>query len=331
MLEILRERALHIKLEADKQFGGAVDIQSLLKALEAIKNSYDSYLDAELRSMVKGKFTKVAEKELKALKEESSLLVVDLNFASFGAALAPNSVTVSGKYTQIPDAFKAKENVFNSYKEDAFFADHNDPKVIDRIASKFTPEERASIFSPLYRNIFGAKGFTFNVGRTATSLAPVKRKVSEKNLERLMPKAVKGPAAEPEKLVLMYATVEGDPDLFGERKLKIKKTHAVQEMLRDTYPYQPLQVVHGGAKVVFNKPITATVEFVEDEEIYIVTYPDANITAWGDTREEAVEAFNFTFIQTVKTYLNEDNANLTPKAIALKKYLGSIISNAEGI
>nr|MBP9152392.1 hypothetical protein [Flavobacteriales bacterium] len=185
-VEMLRERALHLKLEADKRFGGAVDVHSLVKALEAIQRSYSNYLDAELRDQVQGKITKTVEKEITALKKESTLLVVDLNFASFGAALVPNSVTTSGRFAHFANAQQLKQDTFDHYKQDAFFSDHNDPKVLSRLEKRFTAEERISIFSPLYKDIFTTKSFSLQVGKTAKTLHSVHKKTTAAAQKKLM-------------------------------------------------------------------------------------------------------------------------------------------------
>lgn len=330
-VEILRERALHLKLEADKRFGGAVDVQSLVKALGAIERSYSNYLDAELRDKVKGKITKTIEKEIAAFKKESALLVVDLNFASFGAAIVSNSVTTSGSFAHFKNAQQLKQESFDHYKKDAFFADHNDPKVLAQLKERFTPEERSSIFSPLYKDIFSTKSFSFQVGKTAKTLHPVHRKTSEAAQKTLMPVVHKTLEPSGEKLVALYGIVEDNVDLFGQRNIKFKKRLAVQSMDKDTYPYQSHEINYGNAKVILKRPITAKVEFVEDENLYFISFGDLELSAWGDTRQQAEEAFNFAFVDTVKTYYLEDDSRLTKKAIALKQQLAALIQNVDGI
>ncbi len=84
-LEELRKLALYFKLETGPKYGGAIDIETLSKVLKAVNTSFQNYFDAELRNIYQqqGKITARVDREIRILKEEASLLIVDLKFCSF--------------------------------------------------------------------------------------------------------------------------------------------------------------------------------------------------------------------------------------------------------
>ncbi len=86
VLELLRERALKIKLKAPIQFGGAVDVPSVVKFLEAMNESFANYIEAEARNTVRSN-TATVEKEIEKLKEDARLLFVDLQLRQFRGIL----------------------------------------------------------------------------------------------------------------------------------------------------------------------------------------------------------------------------------------------------
>jgi len=68
-------------------------------------------------------------------------------------------------------------------------------------------------------------------------------------------------------------------------------------------------------------------EYNENEGLYLITYPKFDINVWGESEEEAKEAFNFSFWALYQTYaIEEDDENLSDKAIELKNQLNDIIT-----
>ncbi len=66
-------------------------------------------------------------------------------------------------------------------------------------------------------------------------------------------------------------------------------------------------------------------EVTYEDNNFIVRNDEFDITAWGQTRDKALEAFAFTFDALYKNYALEKDENLSDKAIELKNKLKSII------
>jgi len=65
----------------------------------------------------------------------------------------------------------------------------------------------------------------------------------------------------------------------------------------------------------------------EDEALYYISNPELDIMVWGAERQEADEAFQFSFISLVQNIYNEDDANLMKKARKIKKKLATLIDH----
>ena len=324
-LEALRKLALYFKLETGPKYGGAIDIESLAKVLKSVNNSFQSYFDAELRNIYQetdGKITIRVDKEIKALKEEAGLLIVDLKFASFEAAISPNSITSNLAFTYLREPAQLKKKIFKSYEHDVFYSNLNDAEVIDKLEKKFSKEERVGIFKPLEETLFHPTRYSFKYGKSFEDLRKSFKTLSPATEKKLIPPAAKRPVSET--LYKMYVVSDGEMDLFGN-KPKIKKVLATEKMERPDYPLQLHRIIHDGTEIILKDSITAEVTYEMEERLFYISYPDLNILVWGDSREDAEEAFQFNFIALIQTIYNENDSNLTNKAKVIKKKLTNLI------
>lgn len=171
-LQELRKLALYFKLETGPAYGGAIDIETLAKVLKAVNTSFQNYFDAELRTIYQqhGKITARVDKEIRALKEEAGLLVVDLKFASFEAAISPNSITSSSLFTYLEEPTRLKREIFKSYEDEVFYSNLNDLKTLNRFEKRFSKEERVGIFKPLEETVFNPTRYSFKYGKSFNDL-----------------------------------------------------------------------------------------------------------------------------------------------------------------
>lgn len=325
-LEILRERALRVKLKPTSANGGAIDVPSVSRMLDALNESYLSYLEAEARNAVKGKHTANVEKEIKTLKADAKLLVVDLSFASFEALLSPNSVTTPHRFLSIPGDGDFRKKTFAQYQDEVIFGDPNDPALLKTLEKRFEPDERRAIFSPLFKSVFGQMNGEFHASRANKPLRRLTKTPTEEVLKRLVPVAT-AQRSEPEPhTVVIYAKAVGDPNLFGERKLKVVKQLAVEALEHDTYPHQFHTIGFGGTRYDLVQTYSAPVRYEEDSQQYHVEFEPLGIHTWGDTRTEAIEAFEFSFVDMVEEYHDAKDSELTTEAKHLKKALRNMIN-----
>jgi hypothetical protein len=330
-LESLREKSLYIKLSSNDKFGGAVDIESLSKALISLNLSYKNFLKIELEHKQNGPTTAKFKNELKILVDESQLLIVDLDFASFGAAVTPNTVTHI-TYSSFRDIKKIKEESFGDYIADVIEGDFNNASFLSKISDKYSPEERNSIYRPIYDNIINQKSFTFYYGSNRlTAKKKIIKPSSAESLHKLIPPTLKDPKEEvlnEEKMYAIYVTSSNENDLFG-KKPKYTKVLATEKLDYAVYPYQFSLIEYDGTTILFKEQINSHVSF--DEGLFHITLERFNVHAWGETRKEAEEAFDFSFCSIIENIYLEKDELLTKKALDIKIDLYSIIKEVKGL
>lgn len=322
-LRILRTTAIHVKLQADIRFGGAVDIESLTRALNSIRSSYESYFEAEARNLLDKKITKSVGKEISKLARDSQLLIVNLSFASFSASLAPNTVTIDDNYASIPEPIQMKKGIFESYQANVIYADYSNYDFIQAITNRFSVDERRKIYRPLYDNLASTKAFKFTFGADLGEIDKSFFGFDESALEAIAPTEVKQLAPN-EKLYKIYVSTSGEVDLFGHKPV-VKKYLASEELKYATYPYQVREVSWDGYKVVLKDSLSAEVSFDEEAGLFRITYDPLNIIVWGNSRIETEEAFQMAFVSLMENFYHEKDDKLTSRAIEIKQTLVRLI------
>jgi hypothetical protein len=91
----------------------------------------------------------------------------------------------------------------------------------------------------------------------------------------------------------------------------------------DTYPFKPQYLAFSGVNYILREKLNADVAFEDGH--YIITNELLNITVWGKTRDEAEEAFAFTFHSLYENFAKEHDKNLTVQARQLKQTLRNLI------
>ncbi|MFC0513843.1 hypothetical protein ACFFGT_06520 [Mucilaginibacter angelicae] len=307
-IDTLRDDSIYIKLQSDEKFGGAVDVDSLIKALNSLNQSYKNYLSIELSKNDNVKSTtKKGKKELSNFIADSQLLIVDLDFASFGAAITPNIITTH-PYSTIKDSLNLKKQSFRDYKNDVFYADYTDDLFLQRITAKYTEEERVEIYKPIIDNLIDTEKFKFFFGSNKKHLKRMSKNVlKNKTLDKLVPKVLlEKNVTKDEDMYIIYVTSSDEMDLFG-KKPKFSKILATTKLETPVYPYQLHEIRIDKTVYTFQKTLSANVSF--EDEIFFIEYPDLNIEVWGDSRPEAEDAFNFAFQSIIKNiYLEKTKA-----------------------
>lgn len=323
-LERLRSEALYIRLVADSKYGGAVDINHIAKALMSINTSFKNYLEVTLRKEFPS--TTAITKEIKKLVQESELLVVDLDFASFKAGISPDTLSVKNTYLSLKQAIPLKHRAFKQYKGDVFPPNYNSEAFVKKIEKKFTDDERIRIYKPVIDGLFNQKGIKVYVGPSIESTERRIKELDEVTIERFSPSTIGfTPIPNKDLFYKVYATASGEVDLFGQ-KPKLKYL-AVEKLDKQVWPYQVKEVIFGNRTVLLNTTLSAEVTFDEDSQNFIITYEPLDITVWGEQRNGAEEAFNFAFISIVESILIEKDANLTSEALEIKKSLERIVKS----
>ena len=109
-----------------------------------------------------------------------------------------------------------------------------------------------------------------------------------------------------------------DKKLFIDlaKRLNVKHHEKPYRFLPDIIRYQ---------KKVFtlNQALECKVEVVDEN--YIITNQSLDITTWGESIEEAQDAFSFSFYALYENFYDENSEKLSPKAQKIKEKLHNLI------
>ena len=130
---------------------------------------------------------------------------------------------------------------------------------------------------------------------------------------------------------LEFVTIE--PKTFGGFYLNSNRFNFQCETLQECLDKLNEQIVFAQREVVVliqpnsSDAFSVKVEFdvVKEGKTFLITNKELDITAWGDSLEEAIDAFKFTVEATYINYFLEKDENLTDKAKILKNKLTKMI------
>lgn len=319
MIEDLKNIALTLHIEPTLTVGHAAKIKTILKVLSEFNKSYNNYLEIEF--LKNDDFRLIYDKNNKVLdtiKLDLDLLAVDVKFGSFQISMAPN-IVVNQPLLFVDDFDIWKNSAFENYKENIVKGDYQSLAYIDKISKVYNDNERTKIYSPLINLISKQDEYKVNV---LTIDGKVEKTLVSPQKERLalfIPKASPIVPVADEKTILAYLKItqtEGSNDI---KKNKIKEVLYQEEMEYDTYPYRPDTIRYGGYLFLLNNKLDCLVDYSDGQ--YYIKYPPFNISVWGSSRDEAIDAFSFNFHALYENFVLEDDNALSDAAIVLKNKL----------
>lgn len=322
MLDKLKDIAIRIHIDPITTVDHATKVETVIKVLSDITLSYNNYIEIEF--LKNEKFRKAYESNknvFNTIKEDLSLLIVDLNYGSFEAALAPNLEKLQVTLFQ-EDVYEWKLDTFDLYKDIAFGGDFENINYLRKVADRYNEVERNKIFKPLFASIGDGKDYQVNI-KDSQHKTIKKLVLPLRNKAFYTPKVIVPQAEIPiYNTVQFYAKTVKKQD--GELTKKDLKEILYFEVLEhDTYPFKPEFIRYHHKSFVLNKHLDCLVEFVDDS--YIIRNEELDLVVWGETRKEVEDAFNFSFSSLYSNYYLEDDSNLSTEAILLKNRLKEII------
>lgn len=325
MLQELRDIALKFKIDPVSTVGHAATLETVIKVLSEINLSYKNFLQIEF--LKNNDFKKAAEsndKLIETIIKELELLIVDVKFNSFSPSIAPNLTEAqSALFTNKVLAWKKEK--FDEYKEDIIKGDFHEPAYIQKISHRYSGEERMKIFQPLLSSIGDGKKYRINILNNEEEIERTLVSPAKEQLNFYIPKVLKEEEEPEYKMIQSFMKVK--PDKSGKisiNKSSIKEIYYLEELSHQTYPYKPKMIEFNNMIFQLNEKLDCWVSF--EENAYIIRNEILDITAWGDTRDEAEESFNFSFYSLYQNFAIEENSKLTSDAINLKDKLNKQIN-----
>lgn len=324
MIEKLKDIAFRIHIEPLKTVEHSAKVETVIKVLSDISSSYNNYLEIEfLKNEGFKKVYETNKKVLETIKEELSLLIVDLNFSSFEAALAPDLIELQSPIFK-NEVLEWKRETFEEYKDSVINGDFENANYLHKIAKRYNDEERIKIFKPLFSSFGDGKDYKVNIKDKNKTI--IKTLIQpEKSKEFYIPKITSEKLETTEySTVQVFAKVRKQGDKFKLNQRNLKEIYYLEELEHDTYPFKPDLIKYQDIIFVLNKSLDCIVDYEDDN--YIIHNEELDLTVWGENRKEVEDAFNFSFFSLYKNYYNEDDINLSEDALSLKEKLTEIIN-----
>lgn len=323
LLEQLKELALRFQIDSRKTIGHAAKVETVIKVLSDVNQSYKKYLEIEfIKNENFAKAYNSNEDILPAFVKELDLLAVDLRFGSFEISVAPN-ITEMQSPLFADEVLQWKRESFDNYKV-LISGDFRSARYIKTINERYNTEERRAIYKPLFNSIGPASDYTINIKSKTGKVLRTLVKPTKAKFNFYVPKAEKIAEETPiEKTVLAYVKVRNKGGDIDFKKSNIKEVFYVEELEHETYPYLPDFIQYDNTLFFLSHQLPCEVEFEDNN--YIIRCEELDITVWGETRDEAEEAFSFSFFSLYENFYLENDKNLSPDAQSLKKELGRII------
>ncbi|MFA7380592.1 MAG: hypothetical protein WC150_09035 [Bacteroidia bacterium] len=316
-LESLRENAVFVKLTSKEKYGGAVSVEDILKVLKSLTESYNSFIEAEYSKLTTQQDRKKLKKIIEGLSDENTLMLVDLKFESCSMALTPNTKTISNNIPNIKNQLDWKKKSFEIYKNEILQADFNDIKFLDKISSKYSPNERYKIFKPIIDGIADNKNATTLFGFNSSAIKKPLVKPKQSSYNTLLPA--------PDKFdILMEAPLTKTAMAKVEIKGGKVKPKVIELFEQLKYPSIPIESVLFGDKTYsFKHPLYC--DLIHEDDSYGLENKQIGIFAFGKTEQEARESFaeEFDYIYTRYNSLSTDK--LSDDVRYIRDYLNLIV------
>ncbi|MBK9935268.1 MAG: hypothetical protein IPP61_05045 [Cytophagaceae bacterium] len=324
MLDQLRDIAIRFQIDPEDTIGHAAKLESVVKVLTKINESFINFLQIEF--MKEPEFKKAYQSNphvLKPLIKDLDLLIVDLKFSSFEAALAPNLLDVQASlFDNHIDSWK--NTSFAEFKDEIILADFENPNYIKKITKRYTEKERLKIYQPLFSSLGNSKDFKVNFKNNVGNTIKTFHQPQKEKVRYYTPKIEKTVVEKDYGTYQVFVKAKKGEDISNLKKSDISKLLYFEELEHETYPYKPDLIKFDKKIYSLNVKLDCDVNFEENQ--YIIHNDFLDITVWGESREEAEEAFNFSFHSTYINYVFEEDQYLSEEAILLKNKIKSIVN-----
>lgn len=326
MIKNLNKIAIRINIDPIDTENHSARVENVVKVLSNIVCSYNKYLEIELTKdeQFKELFSQ-NNKLLDKLKKDLGLLIVDLNYSSFEAALAPNIVDDQINVFNL-DADKWRKEAYTYYKDQIIMGNYNSPQYIKSISEKYSVNEREKIYKPIFTSIGDGREYSLHIKDNQNHSRVIRtiQKPDASNINYYISKVkAKQPKIEYE-TVQYVVKVEKSEEELNFKKQKVKEVLYTKKLDHETYPFEPNRVVYNDTIIHLKENLMCEVNY--EDNVYVISNEKFDIFVFGNTRDEAELEFYFYFYSLYKNYFLEINENLSEKAIELKQRLKSIIS-----
>ncbi len=323
LIKKLLNYSINIQIKPEKNSSDLASLRTVISVLSNLRNSFRNFLKIEF--LKHEKFRSIYDKDEEApekLIKEMELLIVDSKIGSYQTSIAPNLEDIN--YSLFDNnVLDWKRDKYNIYRNDVIYADLNDDHFVEEISKKYTANERKNIFNPIFKAIADGKDYKINLlDSSRTKIVRTLQPPSDNKRIQITP-YIERVQELTEKNYRAYLRLCTKGDKIDLKKANIKEIYDIEELKHDTYPLKTEIIKYEQSVFVLKEKISCEVIF--SDNFYYIKFEPLEIDVWGETREEAQEAFNFAFNSLYENFVLEKDKNLSLKAQSLKsKIMGMI-------
>lgn len=325
LLSQLKVMAINLKIESIGTVEKAVTIDTLIKVLTDIKKSFYHFAQFELiNNPIYKEYLANKPKFIDEFLDDFQLLIVDAKIGSYQSALAPDLLEDQDPFFR-NEVLDFKKSTFNNFKTDVAYLDYHNQQQINTIVSKYPEEFRSKVYRPFIETISEEKSYHVHLLDSNDKIIKRLSPPDELRRKQIISITKSEKPKTSEQLIKGYFRISAEGTKIELKKSAIKKVYDIEILEHETYPYKPDTIRYDNHVFVLHSPLVCNVDFEEDT--YFITNDDLDITVWGNTREEVEQAFCFSFYSLYNNYSEEEENNLSSKAIELRNKLNSRIKS----
>jgi hypothetical protein len=288
----MRERAFHLRVEPiNKKHSHAPYVDNVVTVLSKYTHSWNNYIGVDYENNLGDENAGILAATIQSTtKAETALLLVDLNFRSFGASIASDTYIM--QKAAPPKIRKWRLNLFDRYKKDVIEVDYQSDDEVQQLIKKYDDEQRRRIYTPILAlfkpsNPFSLSLTDANYSYTERIFPPIAQDIVQKITP---PKSVED-TEDSKKLIRVFAVV-------AEGSSKLNKSNIIQqdEMNKAEWTRTLSGIAVGSASLLLSKPLEIRVSY--DAPNYTIQDDRFDILVTGLSNDELMENFNRVFIQT---------------------------------
>lgn len=153
-INVIKEQAVNLKVEPKTdRYSKAVVVDSIVDFLKNVQTSYKNLAEVLFRKNFGENDYPNFESAIASFRKDSNLLMVNLNFQSFGVGLVADTEIMNYKYDMTEKFIAFRKTIFDRFKQDVLFADLNSEKVQRELAEKYNDVERTKIYASIVNSL----------------------------------------------------------------------------------------------------------------------------------------------------------------------------------
>ena len=313
LISQLKKIAFNVRIQSEDTLGRAAKVSTVIKVLNDLNAAYLNFLEVEFNK--NEEFAKIVQNKprvLKNLLEDLELLVVDLKFGSFEAALAPALVESHTLFRD--EVLEWEKNTFSQFKSVMLSGEYDNPKFMQHINERYTNVERLRMFKPLFASFGNGKDYVLNLSNGEGQITKRLLRPERQRLDFYLPTIPTEKVEANYKTSVIFAKViDGHNQQL--KKGSIKDILYWEEMEHDTYPYKPDLLKYDGLVYVLNERLDCVVSFENNR--YFIQCEDLGIRVDASSREHAETDFAMLFHELYRAQSEGSTSRLKQRFDAL--------------